>query len=272
MSDYVDIPDFASSFKRNSQGWLIFPNDVPLRRSLYPDGVFGHPAKMNLFIIQELVSWLTQPGDIIMDIMGGTGSMMMAATMGRNVVITEIEPYFYGLILEGFELFTQRDPTFPQCCTVLHGDCRKFLPLPVNHIIFSPPYSNVLTFEAKAESTKALSGGARRAEEMLNYHAAQTNVGNYNRFIYQMEMEKIYKLCYNSILPGGTLTVMLMDVMVDGKRYGLSKWMHRVCLRHGFQELFWFKRYNPGTGQKKSMRAKGMDVIDDEDIVTFRKV
>ncbi len=43
---------------------------------------------------------------------------------------------------------------------ILQGDCRDFLPIPVNHVIFSPPYAQILTTRKGPEkdSTKSLAG------------------------------------------------------------------------------------------------------------------
>ena len=73
-------------------------SDLPLRRWLFEDEVFAHPAKMHLGLMQRLIDMYSAPGDTLFDPMAGTGSLLYAATLGRNVVLRELEPSYLDLI------------------------------------------------------------------------------------------------------------------------------------------------------------------------------
>ena len=126
---------FASNYPRNPLGQIVFPEDRQLRQKIFLSKV-EHPAKNNLYLLQELVEYLTKPGDTILDPMAGAGSIMYCAQLGRQIVLIEIEQAFV-------ELLEKNRPGFTGTITVLHGDCRKILPLTdmFDAIIFSPPYS-----------------------------------------------------------------------------------------------------------------------------------
>ena len=61
---------FAEQYDREKMGemdLILFPRDIEWRRTLFPQGVFEHPAKMNMYMCQELIRYLTKPGDTILD-------------------------------------------------------------------------------------------------------------------------------------------------------------------------------------------------------------
>ena len=257
-----------NTIARNPQWHLKFPPDKPLRDALFP-GTVGHPAKFNLHMLQGIIEEVSKPGQTIMDIMSGTGSIMLGAVLMRYVVAIEIERPFHELQLACLEHLKGLDPTIGERVLLLHGDCREFLPIPVDHIIFSPPYASVLrrSQEQITEADRVLSSGYA----LTDYSQSRGNVGRYDKFLYNQFMEKIYGLCYKSLPLGGTMTVVLQDYTEDGRRMSLSSWLVKVCERLGFTVGFWEKREALGTGYKKSWKAKGVAVVQDEDILVFRR-
>ena len=99
---------FAPDYPRNEQGWILFPRDVEWRRKLFPDGVFEHPAKANMFLIQELVRYLTEPGDVVLDPFGGTGTLLIGALEDQQHTPISFEtPLFRSsLALKSFPPFS----------------------------------------------------------------------------------------------------------------------------------------------------------------------
>jgi hypothetical protein len=89
--------------------------------------------------------------------------------------------------------------------------------------------------------------------------------------MYNQVMEKVYRKCYDSLDVGGVLVVIIQDMIRNQKRVYLSNWVIKVCEDAGFQILDRFKRYS--RTQFKSMRkARGENVVEDEDILMFIKV
>ena len=273
--------EFASEYPRNEYGWIMFPNtatDSKFRKMMFPESVMEHPAKAQMYLIQSIVGYISEPGDSIMDIMAGTGTIMLAATMGRKVICIELEDTYYRIITEGLDFISNNYTDIRDMVTILYGDCRNFMPIPVNHIIFSPPYAQILTTKKGASSGSVkhqqLAGvrkGSKDGAWTPDYTQDHRNIGRLNIFLYNQAMERVYNLCYQSILPNGTLTVIIQDNIINGNRVYLSDLVNSTCIKCGFEQIGWYKRYVSGTGFKNSLRSKGIITVDDEDLLIFRK-
>ena len=84
-------------------------------------------------------------------------------------------------------------------------------------------------------------------------------------------MKKIYRLLYQSVRPGGTVTVIIKDVTEKGERVWLSNWAWRQLLLAGFEAHYWFKRFVRGTAFQEMRRRRGLAAVDDEDMIIVRK-
>ena len=93
-----------------------------------------------------------------------------------------------------------------------------------------------------------------------------------NTFLYNQEMEKCYKLYYQSILPGGTLSLVTKDIIENGKRTYLTKFIERVCTQIGFRLEAWIKTEMYGGPWQDIRRSKNLPTIDDEDTLIFRRL
>ncbi len=269
------MADFAPDYPRNENGWIVFPNDKfdKWRQSLFPPKTMKHYAKMQMHVEWELIKYVSKPGDTIMDPMSGTGTVMLAAIMERNVICIEIEEPYHLLqqeVLEHLRLDNELSNV-----TLIHGNCRLVLPLPCNHIIFSPPYAQAL------KPSKNVSGFVKDKYQVGTetdgedwYHAyAQTtgNVGLINTFLYHQAMESVYKLCYQSLPVGGTLSVVTKDITEKGKRVLLTKRIEKVCVSLGFTLDSWHKHAVLGGPYQDMRRVRGDETVDDEDIMIWRK-
>jgi DNA modification methylase len=251
-----------------------FPTDTEWRKELFTEESMRHPAKMNLYLLKAIIDFVSNPGERVMDIMSGTGSIMIAALAYRKVTVLELSEKYYGWILKSKEIIESKFPATLGLITVINGACQDVLPLPTNHIIFSPPYANIMK--------KKFGDGQKRdlvledlygtkMEDFIEYADSPKNVGSLNRFFYNQAMQDIYKLCYDSIEPGGTLTIVIKDYIEKGKRVYLSDWVIRSCIRLGFEQLGWFKWLALGGPFVRIRRARGEPTVDEEDIMTFRK-
>jgi hypothetical protein len=109
-------------------------------------------------------------------------------------------------------------------------------------------------------------------ESNFNIYAKTTgNVGIQNTFLYNQTMEKVYRLCYESLLPGGTMSVVTKDITENGKRVYLTDWINRVCHQIGFKDLLWIKTEQMGGPWQDIRRSKGLPTVDDEDTIIYRK-
>jgi DNA modification methylase len=274
MEGHLAMGEFAADMPRDSNGWFLFPRDVEKRRGLFPDKVFEHPAKANLFLTEELVLYLSNEGDTVLDPFGGTGTTMVAAIWGRNVVVIDVEPQYCDLMNEAAEEWQQvkfRGSPLLGSIKVVQGDCRQVLPIPCNAVITSPPYSIAL-----GGSTGLKDVGRSNVQGSLSAYsgadASSLNMGRLNPFYFEQAMAKVYKGLADSLSPGGSLALITKDFVRGGSRFMLSEGIIRQASRCGLKLQDWFKWKTPGTAQRKLMASKGSQVIEDEDILCFRKV
>lgn len=262
--------NFAEEYPREpGTGWIIFPDGIVWRKQLFPSVVMKHLAKMHLYTEWEIIKYVSRPSETILDPMSGTGTVMLAATMGRPVICIEIEALYHQMQQQVLEHLRTNNPDMANV-TLLHGNCKVVLPIQCHHIIFSPPYG--VTFRPAKKSSKIIEEIYRvNEQEYAEYARTQGNVGLMNTFIYSMEMEKVYKLCYQSLVSGGTMSVVTKDVTEDGKRVYLTKWIDKVCRQVGFLLDSWHKVQMMGGPWQDIRRSQGLETIDDEDIMIWRK-
>lgn len=265
---------FAPGFTRNEDGWILFPSDVQLRKQLFfPPEVSEHPAKMNLHLQQACIEYVAKEGEVIMDIFGGTGSLMIAALQGIRVVLLEIEDGYHQLEQRVVEELERQVPGAGSLVILIQGDAKLMLPIPCNHIITSPPYSSAMTVGKSTKRMKedANDHFAKLDKQMQEYTKSPRNIGRMNPFIYNQTMEKVYQLCYQSILPGGTLTIILKDRIEDQERVGLTGWADKVCQRCGFSPVLWERWKTPTIAFTKINKSHGLTVVEDESIMIYRR-
>jgi len=134
----------------------------------------------------------------------------------------------------------------------------------------SPPYGQA--FKPSKKLTGIVADKYRVTEDEFQEYAKTTgNVGIQNTFLYNQTMEKVYRLCYESLPVGGTLSIVIKDIIEGGKRTFFSSWINRVCHQIGFKDYAWFKTLQLGGPWQDIRRSKGEITVDDEDSIIFRK-
>lgn len=260
---------FAPTYPKTPEGWIQFPDDVKYRKSMFPAEVMKHYAKFHMYLEQAIIDYTTNPGDTVLDPMSGTGTLMMAALVGRTVICIEIEKEYHKMQQRVLAHLRSKYPDMSNC-VLIQGNCKLVLPIPCNHIIFSPPYAAAL--KPPKTVSKFQTDKYHVSEEEYQIYAKTTgNVGLVNTFLYNQTMGNVYKLCYQSLIPGGTMTTVTKDITENGKRTYLSRWIERVCTQMGFQLEDHFKHKIMGGPYQDIRRAAGLDTIDDEDVEIFRK-
>ena len=261
---------FAPDFTRNEKDYIQFPKDTDEWRKFFGDKKKGHPAPMNLYVVQELVRYYTKEGDRLLDPMGGSGTLMWAATERRKVILLELSQQFCGVMDDHLiDLITK----YPGLSTIqiLQGDCRSFLPIPCDHVIFSPPYSNIRGQKSKLEDDIHTSNVEYRQTE----EESQLNVGNLSKFMYNQAMKQIYKKLGESIRSGGTMSIIIQDFVVKGVVQHIGKDAVTMCQDSGqFKLEDWHRRDAPLTFFRRltEQQNPGQPTIDYEDITVLRRV
>ena len=268
--------EYAPNIPKDEHGWYILPRDSDDRRnSFFPEQVMKHPAKMNLAMEQSIIDYVAKTGNVLLDPFGGTGTLMIAALQGMRVILIELEDGYHALEQEAQFNLGLAKPGAENLVTLIQGDNRFVLPIPCNHIITSPPYAGAMDIRKVREKREGAPDDwlVEQDRQMLEYSKSSRNISKLNTFLYNQTMEKVYRLCYQSILPGGTLTINIKDRIEEGKRVYLSRFVEKVCKQIGFTQnpAEWFKWRVPGSGFTNIARSQGKLVVDDEDVIIFRK-
>ena len=261
---------FAPDYERDSEDRILFPRDTELRRKLFPfTDPSEHIAKANMYMVRALVEFVSEPDETILDPFAGTGTLLVALTIDRKVILMEIEEYFQGTIELNIKGISRIIPDAEEMTTLIPGDCNRILPIPdfVQHMIFSPPYGNVL--KKKGEMDKASIDLGYKDATLYTEHP--DNIGNLNDFFYYQKMERIYKKFYDSLVPNGTMTIIIKDKMEAGERIRLADRAERDCLRIGFKLVERNKWYAVGGGYSAINRAMGLETVMEEDLITLRR-
>lgn len=261
------MKDFAPNYPRNEQGWILFPSDTTYRAELFPEKVNSHPAKANAHLVSAIVDYVSEPGESIMDIMAGTGTILLAALEGRRVICIEISAKFSALQEQAAKFIDDIAPGSESLITLINAPCQHVLPLPCDHIIFSPPYANIMASRGKDKLTQE-----KTDYDMEEYmEDKQNNVGAVNEWMYHQLMEGIYRGCYESIRPDGTLTIIIKNHMKDGDEVLLSERANKTCIDIGFKPVDWFKWPAPGSVYHHIRVARGEQMVFDENIIVLRR-
>jgi len=87
---------------------LEFKVDTKERKQWFTSESFAHPAKMSLPLQLWLIEKYTKPGDVILDPMAGIGTILVGATLGRNIICVELEDKFCRMMLNNREKIKQK--------------------------------------------------------------------------------------------------------------------------------------------------------------------
>jgi len=95
---------------------------------------------LQLWIIERY----TKAGDVILDPMAGSGTILIACSLGRNVIVLDLEQKFVDMMRGNWEKIKQRGPQMGYKmgeAVILQGDARNLEGLLADKVIFSPPYA-----------------------------------------------------------------------------------------------------------------------------------
>jgi len=288
----IDLGEtFAPQYQRTVAGWIQFPqHDSTERKKFFPEEVSSHSSKNNVYMVRELIDYLTEPRDVILDPFGGTGTMLLGAWTGRRVMALELEDINIEYMNTARAMWP---PEIRALTTVAQGDCRTLLPVVCDCVITSPPYAAVLKgtsynrdrvaqragLEAGATKTELARAGAvgtTGATDRGEFYKAQyaehpKNLGRLSSFFFRAEMQKVYRLLFESIKPGGYLALITRDFHQKERVY-LTNDVLKDAARAGFELSQWLKWECPQSAFVNASKLKGGRAIEDEDIMIWKRV
>ena len=122
---------------------IKFPRDTTFRKRYFEPDSFSHPAKLDAQLLIYLVERYTKVGDWIFDPMAGSGTLLLACQLGRNVVLNELEDKYIKMCEDNW-LKVQQHPQlgYPMGqVVIMKGDARQLTSMQSDAVMFSPPYA-----------------------------------------------------------------------------------------------------------------------------------
>jgi len=125
---------------------LRFPSSAGFKPfdHFFSDESVSHPAKANLYLLYYLIKKYTEKGQVVADIMAGTGSTgIVASYLGRRAILVELEEKFTEWIEKNVVLLESQGKKMGEI-RVIQGDARRLVELlgvKADSIITNPPYS-----------------------------------------------------------------------------------------------------------------------------------
>jgi len=268
------------------QPW-IFPVDIGLRRRLFSSEVFSHPAKLHLGLLQKLIDLYTCPGETLLDPMAGTGSLMIAATQQRNVIVRDLQPEYVDLMYDSVPSIHRCAGLFGGLIDIDQADAKTLECPPFNHAIFSPPYGfetgNGVSNERRMRILNQRQHGGRWDRYLeqpchasfaggFRYAGGNQNTGNKSGRNYWGDMQLIYGRIIQ-LLPSGGLMILVLknhyrrgvlrdivaQTVVEVEKMGVE-----MAAQHG--RLI----DNPSLWQRRR-KEQGLPIVEVEDVLVFRK-
>jgi modification methylase len=246
--------------------------DIYQRARLFDEASFTHHAKFNLNLVQALLDRYTDPGDLVLDPMAGTGSVFVGLLTGRRVIAGDIESQWARLLRENQNGLARQ--SLIALATPGLGcwwDGAR-LPLAAGQAglcLTSPPYYD--TFSNWDASSNILE--TRHNEHGLSYGAHPRQIAN--RHVYEdylRAMRAVYAECWRVSRPGGKLVLVLKDVIRGGRVVPVVEDNLTLALATGFRLLERFDVPARGTRFRNVNRAKlGQAAPSTEPVLVFEK-
>ena len=155
---------------------LRFRSDTKYRKEWFSGVSFSHPAKMSLPLQLWIIERYTEASDVILDPMAGSGTILIACSLGRNVIVLDLEQKFVDMMRGNWEKIQQRGPQLGYTmgwAIIRQGDARNLEGLLADKVIFSPPYAKTEATQRLPDTAASKGGQTKYTPQSLN-----TNIGN----------------------------------------------------------------------------------------------
>lgn len=213
----------AKTWLKFQKSWFIH-NPPPRQKN-----VLRHPAKFPETLAQEFIEFFTQRGQLVLDPMAGTGSALIAALRaGRNSFGVELNAHYatiaQSVIEQEFALLG--DAVQGLSCRLVRGNAMDMGRIaaenelaPVNYVITSPPYWNMLHARGAETQRKR-----RQTPELDVYYSDDPNdLGNIEDYAtFLTALSGIYTGLKPLLSPGAYLTIIVKNIKKGGKVYPLA--------------------------------------------------
>jgi len=123
---------------------IVFKADKKHRDKIFTADHFAHPAKMVLPLQRWIIDRYTKPGDVILDPMAGSGTLLVATQTGRHVILIELEQKFIKMIEDNWAKIQTIGSEMGHdmgTAQIIQGDARNLEIALCDVVVTSPPYA-----------------------------------------------------------------------------------------------------------------------------------
>jgi len=235
----------------------------------------SHGARFNTHLLLDLLNMYSKERDVLCDPMGGIGGLLVGMTLGCHVHMIELEKRFVQIatLNERYIREKYQVPTYIKS-SIIDGDCRKILPLPqvlgISLIITSPPYGSSVHPVDKYELHLAEIFGSTTQS---GYGEHPDNIGNQSHELQRFVLAEVYRLCYETLVPGGKLITITKNSIRGGKVMQQDMSTVQACVKAGFEVEEHHHRLCSITARQRlhEKHTAGYKPIDKEDVIVFLK-
>lgn len=269
---------------------MTFGSDLVLRHKWFIPESIIHPCKLHLRVVRWLVDRYTQPGETIADPMAGIGSLLLAATMQRHVIVREIEPRWLTLLQQNATHITLQAGLFAGAIDIAQADAQESWGYQADHLLFSPPYgcSASTTPQARRMLPYKLHQGLVSYRERWQRFLAQPNAGTMGAVVfhygshpaqigplrgvrYWQAMRMVYIQARVALRPDGYMMLIIKDHIRDGQRVPTANQTITLCETVGFRLVARHQRHVfPLSLWQRRRKERGEPVVEEEDILVFQ--
>lgn len=290
----IKIPDNSVETYFNGSGEVVgqtykgedgsvyeLPSVAPVkqREKIYTKQSAGHPAKMYTPLVQRIIQDYSEPGDIVLDPMGGIGTTgIEASRLGRNAIVVDYEKRFVNEAKKNAILLEKSGQKIGDI-KVVYGDARNLGRIRnVDVVITSPPFEDSLAIIGNMSIEKQRKYGLERPSNKLQksgYSRNLDNIGNKKEYAYIEDMKKVYSECHKSLKSKGKMIVHMKNHLKDGKIIRLDQKTKTLVESTNFKFVEKRKRHvdNP-SAWTNIYRKQHPDApqVNYEDILVFKKI
>jgi hypothetical protein len=282
----------ALSPGRNGIALLELGSDKGQRQRVFGAASFGHPAKLHLGLLAFLLHRHTRAGETVADPMAGSGSIVLAALLGRHVIARELEEHWLAYLERAAACVRGQEGLFAGELgeiSVGQADARQPWGYQADCALFSPPYGNeasttptarrrlpyrlsqlsVPLDERWSKLTQHPSAGAMGALAFY-YGRHPQQVGHLRGARYWAAMAEVYRQAQAALRPGGRLIVVVKDHIRDGRRVPTVEGTIALCEELGFRLTAHYRRRlaQLSLWQRRRKEAS-LPVVEEEDALVF---
>jgi tRNA G10 N-methylase Trm11 len=226
--------------------------------------------------------------------MAGSGSILLAAVMGRNVIARDVEPNWVDLMLQNAKQMNQQDlfsSEFGQI-DIAQGNARAAWGFKAAHLIFSPPYGCAASPNPQARRmlpyklattpgikyherwNKLLANPGPGAMGALVFHYGEhpDQIGHWRGARYWEAMKEIYNQARISLEADGYMILVIKDHIYKGQRVRVADQTVNLCETLGFklherhQRKVW-----PLALWQRRRKERGEPTVEVEDVLVFKQ-